>query len=58
LTVLSTDAGPQAWAAEALRAAALPRQDRHAISAAMCASEYQLDRYTQEWRALWTSRAR
>jgi glycosyltransferase involved in cell wall biosynthesis len=58
LTVLSTDAGPEVWAVEALRVAALPRQERHDISAAMCASEYQLDRYAAEWRALWTSRAR
>jgi glycosyltransferase involved in cell wall biosynthesis len=57
VTVLSTDAGPEVWAAEALRAAALPRQERRSISAAMCASEYQLDRYAQAWRALWTSRA-
>jgi glycosyltransferase involved in cell wall biosynthesis len=58
LTVLSTDAGPEVWAVEALRAAALPQQQRRSISEAMCASEYQLDRYAQEWRALWTSRAR
>jgi glycosyltransferase involved in cell wall biosynthesis len=58
LTVLSTDAGPEMWAVEALRAAALPAQQRRCISQAMCASEYQLDRYAQEWRALWTSRAR
>ncbi|HEY3604980.1 MAG TPA: glycosyltransferase [Sporichthyaceae bacterium] len=58
LSVLSTDAGPEVWAVEALRVAALPRQQRHVISAAMCASEYQLDRYAQEWRALWTSRTR
>jgi len=57
LTVLSTNAGPQVWAVEALRAAALPRQERRSISEAMCASEYQLDRYAQAWRALWTSRA-
>jgi len=57
LTVLSTNAGPQMWAVEALRAAALPRQERRSISEAMCASEYQLDRYAQAWRALWTSRA-
>lgn len=57
LTVLSTDAGPEVWAVEALRAAALPRQERRSISEAMCASEYQLDRYAQAWRALWTSRA-
>jgi glycosyltransferase involved in cell wall biosynthesis len=57
MTVLPTAAGPEAWAVEALRAAALPRQERRSIAAAMCASEYQLDRYAQAWRALWTSRA-
>jgi glycosyltransferase involved in cell wall biosynthesis len=57
VTVLPTAAGPEVWAVEALRAAALPRQERRSISEAMCASEYQLDRYAQAWRALWTSRA-
>jgi hypothetical protein len=57
VTVLSTDAGPEVWAVEALRAAALPRQERRSIAEAMCASEYQLDRYAQAWRALWTFRA-
>ncbi|MTD58032.1 glycosyltransferase [Amycolatopsis pithecellobii] len=56
ITLLSLAAGPQVWARTALGLAEMPAAERQRIGAGLRRSPFALDRNTESWRQLWTTR--